>query len=84
MSDFRTLKNATVTDAYPMEDVRETLDWLGNKKVVCLFDLKDGVYQVELEPESKACTAIRTVTVFFSTLVSLKDSRAPLEPSRGS
>ncbi len=60
-SDFRALNNARVTDSYPMEDVREALGWLGNTKIFSTFDLKDGFFQVELEPDSKPYTAIRTV-----------------------
>lgn len=60
-SDFRRLNDLTVTDSYRMENVRDTLNWLATKRVFSVFDLKDGFYQVELHPDSKACTAIRTV-----------------------
>lgn len=60
-ADFRALNDATVTDSYPMEDMRQVLDWLGGKKVLSTFDLKDAFYQVELLDESKPLTAIRTV-----------------------
>ncbi len=58
---FSGSEHATVTDSYPMEDVRETLDWLATKKIFSTFDLKDGFFQVELEEYSKPITAIRTV-----------------------
>eukprot|EP00171_Calliarthron_tuberculosum_P002219 IDg2219t1 len=60
-TDFRSLNNVTVTDAYPMEDVRDTIDWLARKRIFSAFDLKDGFYQVELDEESKPLTAVRTV-----------------------
>lgn len=60
-SDFRALNDATATDSHPMEDMRSVLDWLGNKKVLSTFDLKDAFYQVEIEESSKPLTAIRTV-----------------------
>ena len=60
-TDFRALNNVTVTDAYPMEDVRNTLDWLATKKIYSTFDLKDGFYQVELDVGSRPLTAVRTV-----------------------
>ncbi len=44
-----------------MESVRDTLDWLANKKIFSTFDLKDVFFQVELEDESKPLTVIRTV-----------------------
>lgn len=60
-SDFRRLNELTVTDSYPMKNVRETLDWLATRSIFSVFDLKDGFYQVELDPSSKNCTAVRTV-----------------------
>ena len=60
-ADFRALNDAIVPDSYPMEDMRQVLDWLGSKKIFSTFDLKDAFYQVELEDHSKPVTAIRTV-----------------------
>ena len=60
-SDFRRLNDPTITDSYPMENVRDTLDWLATKRVFPVFDLKEVFYQVELDPTSKQCTTIRTV-----------------------
>lgn len=62
-SDFRRLNDLTITDSYPMENVRNTLDWLASKKVLSVFDLKDGFYQVELDPSSKACMHSNTYCV---------------------
>ena len=60
-SDFRRLKDLTITDSYPMENVRDTLDWLATKKVFSVFDLKERFYQVKLHLDSNASTAIRTL-----------------------
>eukprot|EP00171_Calliarthron_tuberculosum_P022965 IDg22965t1 len=60
-TDFRALNNLTITDSYPMEDVRVILDWLAGKKIFSTFDIKDGFYHVLLEPDSRPLTAIRTV-----------------------
>ena len=60
-SDFRRLNSLTVSESYPMANVRDTLDWLASKRIFSVFDLKDGVYQVDLHPDSRACPAIRTV-----------------------
>jgi hypothetical protein len=57
-TDFRRLNTVTVTDTYPMEDVRETLDWLARKKIFSTFDLKDGFFQVLLAKESRPLTAV--------------------------
>ena len=64
-SDFRLLNSLTVTDVYPMEDMKATIDWLSAKKVYSVFDLKDGFYQVDLCEESRPLTAIRTCIGLF-------------------
>jgi hypothetical protein len=60
-TDFRQLNGMTITDTYPMEDVRRTLDWVRSKKRFSTFDLKDGFFQVMLAEESSQLTAVRTV-----------------------
>ena len=35
-ADFRALNEATVTDSYPMEDMRHVLDWLARKNIFLL------------------------------------------------
>lgn len=57
-TDYRSLNNVTVTDAYSMEDVRDRLDWLSRKKVYSAFDLEDGFYKIELDDESRPLTAV--------------------------
>lgn len=59
-SDFRSLNDLTITDTYPMEKVRTTMDWLSSKRILSTFDLQKGSYQVELEEDSRKCTAVRT------------------------
>jgi hypothetical protein len=51
----------TVSDTYPMENVRTTLDWLSGKKIFSTFDLKDGFFQIVLAEGSRPLTAVRTV-----------------------
>jgi transposase InsO family protein len=60
-TDFRLLNEMTVSDKYPMEDVRTILDWLSSKRIFSTFDLKDGFFQVVLAEESRPLTAVRTV-----------------------
>eukprot|EP00171_Calliarthron_tuberculosum_P023685 IDg23685t1 len=50
----------TVTNTYPKEDMLVILDWLGSKKIFSTFYIKDELYHVLLEPESRPMTAIRT------------------------
>jgi Reverse transcriptase (RNA-dependent DNA polymerase) len=60
-TDFRLLNEMTVSDMYPMEDVRTILDWLSSKRIFSTFDIKDGFFQVNLAEESRPLTAFRTV-----------------------
>ena len=64
-SDFRALNSCTVSDAYPMEGVKESLDWVSSKKLFTTFDLKDGYFQAALEDDSKQLTSVRTVLGLF-------------------
>jgi len=50
-SDFRRLNDMTVTDVYPIEDMKATLEWLASKNIYSVFDLKDGFYQIVLDEE---------------------------------
>lgn len=59
-SDLRLLKDVTIKDYYAIEIGHDALDWL-TTKASSVFDLKYGFYQVELHPDSKACTAIGTI-----------------------
>lgn len=51
----------TVSDKYPMEVFRETLDWLARKGCFTTFDMKDCVYKIELGKICTHLTAVRTV-----------------------
>lgn len=57
-----------------MENMRDLLDWLGNKRTFSVFDVKDGLFQLDLHPILKECTAIRTVPGRESTNVSREHS----------
>ena len=83
-SDFRALNSCTVSDAYPMEGVKESLDSVSSKKLFTNFDLKDGYFQVALEDDSKPLTAVRTVLGLFQYCrlpMGLKNSRAVFQRS---
>lgn len=64
-SDFRRLNDLTITDSYPMENTRDTLEWQASKRIFSVFDSKDGFIQVEYQPSSKDCTAMRTILDLF-------------------
>lgn len=58
--DFRRLNEKTVGDAYPLPDITEILDQLGQSKYFSCLDLVMGYHQIELEEEDKAKTAFST------------------------
>lgn len=60
-TDIKALNSLTETDAYPVKDIRETIDWLSGKRVFSTFNLKDGYYQMEIAKESRPLNAVRTV-----------------------
>jgi hypothetical protein len=57
----------TVSDTYPMDDVRGTLDWLSSKRIFSKLDLKDGFFQAMLSKECRPLTAfvVRTLMGFM-------------------
>ena len=56
--DYRQLNDITKTDAYPMPDAQEVLDWLGNSKVFSTFDLTKGYFQIPIAEEDQEKTAV--------------------------
>lgn len=58
--DFRKLNEKTVGDAYPLPDITEILDQLGQSKYFTCLDLVMGYHQIELEEKDKEKTAFST------------------------
>ena len=58
--DFRRLNSVTEADPYPIPQVDELIDRLGNAKFITTLDLTKGYWQVPLAPESRAKTAFVT------------------------
>lgn len=52
-------------NAFPMEDAHILLDRLSQKKVCSAFALEDGLYQIDLNKESRPLTAVRTALSFL-------------------
>jgi hypothetical protein len=57
--DFRKLNDKTVGDAYPLPDITEILDQLGQSKYFSCLDMVMGYHQIELK-EDKDKTAFST------------------------
>ena len=59
-SDYRKLNEKTVGDAYPLPDVTEILDLLGQSKYFYCIDMVMGYHQIEIAEEDRAKTAFST------------------------
>ena len=58
--DYRKLNSQTVNDSYPLPNIADILDQLGNSKYFSTFDLASGYHQVLLKPEDRWKTAFAT------------------------
>ena len=58
--DYRKLNEKTVGDAYPLPDVTEILDQLGQSKYFSCIDMVMGYHQIEMTEEDRAKTAFST------------------------
>lgn len=55
--DFRKLNEITESDAYPLPNITEILDQLGNSKYFSVVDLAHGFHQIPISEKSKPLTA---------------------------
>lgn len=55
--DFRKLNDITVGDAFPLPNISDILDQLGNSKYFTTLDLASGFHQVALDPQDREKTA---------------------------
>lgn len=58
--DYRKLNTTTQLDRYPLPNIHELIDQLGSARVFTCIDLSQGYYQVELDEDSRPCTAFIT------------------------
>jgi hypothetical protein len=58
--DFRKLNEKTIGDEYPLPDINEILDQLGQSKYFSCLDMVMGYHQIELMEEDKEKTAFST------------------------
>ncbi|MEL7520348.1 MAG: reverse transcriptase family protein, partial [Cyanobacteria bacterium J06553_1] len=59
-SDFRRLNAVTIPDAYEMEELSTVIQWLAGRRIFSSVDLRDGFFQIPLDPEVRHLTATRT------------------------
>jgi len=55
--DYRTLNAVTKPDAYPIPNITDTLDSLGQSKVFTVLDMASGYHEIPIKPEHKEKTA---------------------------
>jgi hypothetical protein len=55
--DYRSLNAVTKPDAYPIPNILDTLDSLGNSKIFSVLDLASGYHQIGIQEEDKEKTA---------------------------
>lgn len=58
--DYRKLNEKTINDFYPLPNITETLDYLGQTKYFSVLDLAQGFHQVEVNPKDRHKTAFST------------------------
>ena len=55
--DFRKLNNITIGDVFPIPNINDILDQLGNSKYYTTLDLASGYHQVSVHAEDRAKTS---------------------------
>ena len=63
--DYRALNSRTITDAYPLPRIQDTLDTLATAKWFSTLDLASGYWQVELTPRARRAAAFCTRNGLF-------------------
>jgi hypothetical protein len=71
--DYRALNAVTKPDVYPIPNIVDTLDSLGNSKVFSVLDMASGYHQIEMEPQSREKTAFPVTRVIIKLSKCLLD-----------
>ena len=58
--DYRKLNEKTIGNAYPLPDITEILDHLGQAKYFSCLDLEMGYHQIDMNPSDVDKTAFST------------------------
>ena len=58
--DYRNLNSKTVKDSYPLPNINDILDELGNSEYFSIFDLAMGFNQIPMDPKTAEKTAFST------------------------
>ena len=57
MCDFRYLNRYTIDDAYPIVDIQDIIQRIGNSRYLSIFDCSSGYWQTEIAPKDRWKTA---------------------------
>lgn len=60
--DFRLLNEKTTGDAYPLPNITDILDQVGNSYYFSVLDFTSGFHQIPMHPDSREKTAFSTPT----------------------
>lgn len=66
--DFRKLNDITISDAFPLPNITEILDQLGNSRYFSTLDLASGYHQIAMHETDRAKTAFSTQNGHFEFL----------------
>lgn len=59
--DYRKLNEKTIGDAFPLPNINDILDQLGNSKYFTVIDLASGFHQIPMNPQDSMKTAFSTL-----------------------
>ncbi|XP_046145387.1 uncharacterized protein LOC123988679 [Osmia bicornis bicornis] len=80
--DFRKLNEKTIGDAYPLPNITEILDHIGDAQYFSVFDLASGFQQIEMDSKDRHKTAFSTPNGHYEYIrmpEGLKNAPAPFQ-----
>lgn len=80
--DFRKLNEATVGDAYPLPNIEDILDQLGQAKYFSTLDLASGFHQISMNEVDKQKTSFSTPQGIMNLIACLSVSKMPQQHFR--
>jgi len=66
--DYRSLNAVTKPDAYPIPNIVDTLDSLGQSKIFSVLDMTSRYHQIAIKPEHREKLHSIVIEVIFSIL----------------
>lgn len=80
--DFRKLNDLTIGNSFPLPNINDILEQLGNAKYFTTLDLASGYHQIQMNEQDKEKTAFSTQTghyEFTSVPFGLKNALATFQ-----